>query len=83
MANLAQAASSFRDVSHITKFNGSNFFDWRYEFVGIMEQLGIKNLIEVADGQLLCTIPDVVSFLVEEMFYIAFYILRKSYLTTR
>ena len=58
MANLNQNTNSFRDVGHIVKFNGDNHLDWKYEFLGMMEQLGLKNLIEptVAGGQVL-TLP--------------------------
>ena len=62
MAN-PNPTSTLREVSHITKFNGSNFYDWKYEFLGIMEQCGLKNLIEVADGQQLCSIPATVRLL--------------------
>jgi len=55
MANLNQNTNSFKDVGHIVKFNGDNHLDWKYEFLGIMEQLGLKNLIEptAVGGQVL------------------------------
>ena len=43
--------NSMKDVSHVTKFNGENFSDYRYEFLILMEQLGLSGLIDPSGGQ--------------------------------
>ena len=43
--------NSMKDVSHVTKFNGENFSDYRYEFLIIMEQFGLASLIDASGGQ--------------------------------
>ncbi len=52
-----------KDMAHIVKFDGTNHFDWRYEFLGILEQHGLKVLIEPVDGGDVLARPNVVSFL--------------------
>jgi hypothetical protein len=46
----AIVTNNFRDVSHLPKFNGQNFTDWRYEFQSMMEQLGLNVLLEAPPG---------------------------------
>ena len=50
----------FRDVSHISKFTGENHQQYKYEFLGMMEQLGLRNMLEDQDGFFL-TRPQLVS----------------------
>ncbi|KAK4017679.1 hypothetical protein OUZ56_033376 [Daphnia magna] len=56
MAN-AIVTNSFKDVSHLPKFNGQNFTEWKYEFQNMMEQLGLKALLEAPPGGVLDAIP--------------------------
>ncbi|EFX80232.1 hypothetical protein DAPPUDRAFT_244035 [Daphnia pulex] len=54
MANNAPVGNCLKDMAHIVKFDGTNHFDWKYEFLGILEQHGLKHLIEpTADGDIL------------------------------
>jgi hypothetical protein len=53
----AIVTNNFRDVSHLSKFNGQNFSEWRYEFQSMMEQLGLKALLEAPPGGTLEVIP--------------------------
>jgi hypothetical protein len=61
MAN-AIVTNSFKDVSHLPKFNGQNFTEWKYEFQSMMEQLGLKALLEAPPGGVLEVIPIEVKF---------------------
>jgi hypothetical protein len=61
MAN-AIVTNSFKDVSHLPKFNGQNFTEWKYEFQSMMEQLGLKALLEAPPGGVLEIIPIEVKF---------------------
>nr|CAH0098495.1 unnamed protein product [Daphnia galeata] len=56
MAN-AIVTNSFKDVSHLAKFNVQNFTEWKYEFQSMMEQLGLKALLEAPPGGVLEVIP--------------------------
>lgn len=42
-----------REVAHITKFNGENHHEWKYEVLSILEQLGLKDLLAVPTGQII------------------------------
>ncbi|KZR96983.1 Uncharacterized protein APZ42_008376, partial [Daphnia magna] len=53
----AIVTNSFKDVSHLPKFNGQNFTEWKYEFQNMMEQLGLKALLEAPPGGVLDAIP--------------------------
>jgi hypothetical protein len=48
--------------AHIVKFDGTNHFDWKYEFLGILEQHGLKHLIEPTAGGDVVARPNVVKF---------------------
>ena len=48
--------NTFREVNHIVKFNGDNYNEYKYEFLGMMEQLGLKNMLDDTDGDIL-TLP--------------------------
>lgn len=50
MANNAPKGNCLKDMAHIVKFDGTNHFDWKYEFLGILEQHGLKHLIEPTAG---------------------------------
>ena len=52
--------NTFRDVSHVVKFNGDNYNEYKYEFLGMMEQLGLKNMLEAPEGRIL-TLPAMVT----------------------
>jgi hypothetical protein len=51
-----------KDMAHIVKLDGTNHFDWKYEFLGILEQHGLKNLIEPTAGGDILAGPNVVNF---------------------
>jgi|LakMenE18May11ns_1017448.scaffolds.fasta_scaffold9396689_1 hypothetical protein len=51
----------FKDVSHIVKNCGDNFQDYQYEFLGVMEQLSLKNMVDAPNGQVL-TLPILVRY---------------------
>jgi hypothetical protein len=58
----APAANLTKDngiVSHVGKFNGENLNDYNYEFLGIMEQLGLSNLIDASRGAIDVLPPEV------------------------
>ena len=50
-ATVTAPMNSMKDVNHVTKFNGENFSDYRYEFLIIMEQFGLASLIDATGGQ--------------------------------
>lgn len=50
-ATVTAPMNSMKDVNHVTKFNGENFSDYRYEFLVIMEQFGLASLIDGTGGQ--------------------------------
>ena len=63
MANNAPVGNCLKDMVHIVKFDGTNHFDWKYEFLGILEQHGLKHLIEpTAGGDVVVCRPNVVKF---------------------
>ncbi|EFX60831.1 hypothetical protein DAPPUDRAFT_275228, partial [Daphnia pulex] len=43
-----------KDVSHVPKFDGSNFREWSYELRMILQQLGLLSIMEARVGH---TIP--------------------------
>ena len=45
--------NTFKDASHISKFTGDNYQQYKYEFLGMMEQLGLKNMLEAQHGVIL------------------------------
>ena len=51
----------FKDVSYIVKNCGDNFQDYQYEFLGVMEQLSLKNMVDAPNGQVL-TLPILVRY---------------------
>jgi hypothetical protein len=62
MANNAPVGNCLKDMALIVKFYGTNHFDWKYEFLGILEQHGLKHLIEPAAGGIVVARPNVVKF---------------------
>jgi hypothetical protein len=62
MANNAPVGNCLKDMAHIVKFDGTNHFDWKYEFLGILEQHGLKHLIEPTAGGDILARPNVVNF---------------------
>ena len=62
MVNNAPVGNCLKDMAHIVKFDGTNHFDWKYEFLGILEQHGLKHLIEPAAGGDVVARPNVVKF---------------------
>jgi hypothetical protein len=62
MANNAPVGNCLKDMAHIVKFDGTNHFDWKYEFLGILEQHGLKHLIEPTAGGDVVTRPNVLKF---------------------
>jgi hypothetical protein len=62
MANNAPVGNCLKDMAHIVKFDGTNHFDWKYEFLGILEQHGLKHLIEPTAGGDVVARPNVVKF---------------------
>jgi hypothetical protein len=62
MANNAPVGNYLKDMAHIVKFDGTNHFDWKYEFLGILEQHGLKHLIEPTAGGDILARPNVVNF---------------------
>jgi hypothetical protein len=61
MANNAPVGNYLKDMAHIVKFDGTNHFDWKYEFLGILEQHGLKHLIEPTAGGDIFARPNVVN----------------------
>ena len=55
------AKNMFKDVSHIVKNCDDNFQDYQYEFLGVMEQLSLKNMVDAPNGQVL-TLPILVRY---------------------
>jgi hypothetical protein len=43
--------NAFKDVGHIVKFNGENYSDYRCEFLSMMEQLGMKTMVDAPEGR--------------------------------
>ncbi|EFX63492.1 hypothetical protein DAPPUDRAFT_335390 [Daphnia pulex] len=39
-----------KDVSHVPKFDGSNFREWSYELRMILQQLGLLSIMEARVG---------------------------------
>ena len=52
--------NEFRDLSHVVKFNGDNYNEYKYELLSTLEQLGLKNMLEPVNG-ILNTCPEPVS----------------------
>ena len=50
MANRNPTGNCLKDMSHIVKFDGTNYFDWKYEFLGILEQHGLRQLVQPVNG---------------------------------
>lgn len=46
MANNFTNENHLRGVSHVPKFDGSNFWEWSYELRMIFQQLNIIPLVE-------------------------------------
>ena len=72
MANNAPVGNCLKDMVHIVKFDGTNHFDWKYEFLGILEQHGFKHLIEPTAGGDVVARPNVVKFFFSAIFPYAF-----------
>jgi len=53
--------NAFKDVSHVVKFNGENYSDYRCEFLGMMEQLGLKTMLDAPTGGQIESLPATVS----------------------
>ncbi|EFX71719.1 hypothetical protein DAPPUDRAFT_326889 [Daphnia pulex] len=53
MANNV-SENHLKDVSHVPKFDGSNFREWSYELRMILQQLGLLSIMEARVGH---TIP--------------------------
>lgn len=51
----------FKNVSHIIKNCRDNFQDYQYEFLGVMEQLSLKTMVDAPNGQVL-TLSILVSY---------------------
>ena len=43
--------NAFKDVGHIVKFNGENYSNYRCEFLSMMEQLGMKTMVDAPEGR--------------------------------
>jgi hypothetical protein len=41
-----QSNNAFNDVGHLVKFNGENYSENRCEFLTMMEQLDLKNMLD-------------------------------------
>ena len=41
--------NAFKDVGHIVKFNRENYSGYRCEFLSIMEQLGMKSMVDTEE----------------------------------
>ena len=61
MANQIPTTNCLKDMAHIVKFDGTNHFDWKYEFLGILEQHGLKRLVESVNGSAIVARHAVVS----------------------
>lgn len=72
MANNAPVGNCLKDMAHIVKFDGTNHFDWKYEFLGILEQHGLKHLIEPTAGDDVVARPNVVKFFFSPHMHIIF-----------
>ena len=48
--------NTFKEVNHIVNFNRDNYKEYKYEFLGMMKQLGLKNMLDNSDGNIL-TLP--------------------------
>ena len=51
LAHRKRRHNAFKDVSHIVKFNGENYSDYRCEFLSMMEQLGMKTIVDAPEGK--------------------------------
>ena len=50
VVNAITPSDTMENVGHVTKFNGENFSDYRYELMVVLEQLGLSSLIDTSRG---------------------------------